>query len=87
MPRKNDPSWPAWADMAALRLEEGPSAGTVIEVAPTMVNITHKGERYFRMQGTRYEDPTTGRILGCYLWEGWGPQKRRELGIEDTSAV
>lgn len=74
--------WPSWKEMEACRLEEGPSAGTIIEVAPTMVNITHKGERYFRMDKTRYQEPETERWMGVYLWDGWGDQLRAKMALK-----
>lgn len=76
--------WPKWADMNWLRLLEGPGNLAVLPAAPTMKNITYKGERYFRMPGSRSAvgpgEDTEGRTShgGAYLWDGWWPQKLAE---------
>lgn len=42
----------------------------LLDIAPTMKNITYKGEKYFKMDGVMrpLEDSTWAR---CYLWDGW----------------
>ena len=76
--------WPQFKDMNWLRLLEGPSDHVERDMAPTMKNLTYRGERYFRMPGTRGSRPAEnaeGRTVfgGCYLWTGWAPW-RKETG-------
>lgn len=71
--------WPAFKDMTVSVLREGPGDGVELPIAPTMKNITYKGERYFRMSGRAILDD--GSMGGSYLWDGWGDKKRTELGI------
>jgi hypothetical protein len=63
--------------MAWLRLLEGPGHMVTLPLAPTMKEITYKGERYNRMPGTRssrHRSPNCTHLGGCYLWDGWWPQ-------------
>jgi hypothetical protein len=78
---------PKWADMNWLRLMEGPSNLTVLDISPTMKNITHRGERYFRMQdswSTRLDgEPEERTECGAlYLWAKWMPK-----GLAEKRAV
>ena len=53
-------------------LREGPHDGTIIEIEPTMKNLRHKGEAYFRVpRASRIQD---GQRFAIYLWAGWKPQ-------------
>jgi hypothetical protein len=64
---------PKLSEHVACVLVEGPADGTILPIAPTMKNITHSGERYFRMSSWReFDDGTTGAL---YLWDGWAAQK------------
>ena len=41
----------------------------ILDIAPTMQNITHDGKKYFRMKGSRHvnDDGSQGAL---YLWYG-----------------
>lgn len=65
--------FPKLRDTTALILREGPSDGVILEIAPTMASLRHRGERYFRMASTRHQAPD-GSLIGCYLWSGWAPR-------------
>lgn len=61
-------------------LEKGPHEGEVIEVAPTMKNITREGNLYFRMEGAKVIKD--GKVYAMYLWDGWGKQMREEFKMK-----
>lgn len=58
--------------------EEG--VGAVLEIVPTMKNLTREGKSYFRMDVTQtFPD---GSIGALYLWTGYGPAQMEKLGIK-----
>lgn len=54
----------------------------VLDIVPTMQNITHDGKKFFRLKVTRQIQPD-GSQWGVYLWEGWMDENLRRKGRFD----
>lgn len=52
----------------------------VLDIVPTMKNITRNGREYFRMDS--WQTFPDGSIGAVYLWYGYGEALRKKLGIE-----
>lgn len=52
----------------------------ILNIAPTMPEITHEGNTYVRLKDSRAIDKD-GIEMGCYLWVGWGDWRKKQLGI------
>ncbi len=42
----------------------------ILDISPTMKNITHCGKKYFRIKDAR-SSRKNGEPLASYLWDGW----------------
>lgn len=67
-----------WNTMTKCRLQEGPSNGVILDIAPTMKTITHNGEKYWRMDNAWWPMPSGG-TAGVFLWSRWGDEKLKEI--------
>jgi hypothetical protein len=56
----------------------------IIELAPTMKNLTREGKSYFRMDV--WQSFPDGSIGALYLWTGYGPALSKRLGIDRDAA-
>lgn len=70
--------------MTWLRFNGGPADSVILDIAPTMKNLTHMGERYFRMPDTRAINPDIeqdepGHYGGAYLWTRYWDKDQIEL--------
>lgn len=70
--------FPKFKEMSKLVITTGldDDMGQVLEIAPTMKNITQGGKRYFRLDQTCRQFPD-GSWAAVYLWDGYGEELLR----------
>lgn len=56
----------------------------VLDIVPTMMNLTREGKSYFRMDS--WQTFPDGSIGAVYLWYGYGPALSKRLGIDRDAA-
>lgn len=57
----------------------------VLDISPTMLNLTHCGKSYFRMTTGSYKVFDDGSVGALYLWDGWADQKLASKSSMPTS--
>lgn len=78
--KKKKSDWPKFRKLTRLYVTSGldDDVGELLEIAPTMKSITHRGKRYFRMGDARQICPD-GIWAALYLWDGYGKELMRRI--------
>lgn len=78
-------NWPTFKSMSRLVITSGFDEGQLLEIAPTMKNITHGGKRYFRLDQSR-QQCEDGTWAAVYLWDGYGEELLRRKAATQEPA-
>lgn len=91
MGKKQKSNWPKFKEMDRLYVTSGldGDVGELLEIAPTMASIAHRGKRYFRLKDVRQQS-SDGTWAALYLWDGYGEEIMRRINAgepRDRSAL